>query len=341
MMTKHARTLLLIGMTAIHAVGDLAKIEAFVIDADDGCPIPNITVTASFGNDNGWKAWTESAPINRDIQTTDVHGRCLLSGKTNNGKVGCWVDGKQQNHYGTRSGTGFELEKKNLLGVWQPDNLVATIKLQRVDHPIPLFVKAVRMEGEADVAERFEGRLSYDVICGDWLPPVGKGVKEDIVFERIPRKILSHAELRGRSDITGRSFMDEIKVSFPGEENGIVDTRDSIGGMLIKTAPDSGFAPRYTLWQKLDSHLKYKNSNDKGKCLCFRIRTKKDIHGNIVSSCYGKIYGDINITLGYEYAIGGVEFLYYLNPTPNDRNLEWDMKNNLCPNPGEIGQRQP
>ena len=29
-------------------------------------------------------------------------------------------------------------------------------------------------------------------------------------------------------------------------------------------------------------------------------------------------------------------FLYYLNPAPNDRNLEWDMKNNLCPNPGNI-----
>jgi len=35
-----------------------------------------------------------------------------------------------------------------------------------------------------------------------------------------------------------------------------------------------------------------------------------------------------------------VEFLYYLNPTPLDRNLEWDMKNNLCPNPGMVG-RQP
>ena len=26
-----------------------------------------------------------------------------------------------------------------------------------------------------------------------------------------------------------------------------------------------------------------------------------------------------------------------LNPTPLDRNLEWDMKNNLCPNPGNVG----
>ena len=32
---------------------------------------------------------------------------------------------------------------------------------------------------------------------------------------------------------------------------------------------------------------------------------------------------------------------YYLNPTPLDRNLEWDMRNNLYPNPGSLGERRP
>ncbi len=27
----------------------------------------------------------------------------------------------------------------------------------------------------------------------------------------------------------------------------------------------------------------------------------------------------------------GVYFTYYLNLTPNDRNLEWDMEHNICP----------
>ena len=42
-----------------------------------------------------------------------------------------------------------------------------------------------------------------------------------------------------------------------------------------------------------------------------------------------------------DVGLRSVEFLYYLNPTPLDRNLEWDMKNNLCPNPGKIGAPQP
>ena len=61
-----------------------------------------------------------------------------------------------------------------------------------------------------------------------------------------------------------------------------------------------------------------------------------DDNGNVKSAYYGKIYGDFNMQ-----DIDGVEFLYYLNPILNDRNLEWDMKNNLCPNPGNIGQLQP
>jgi hypothetical protein len=49
----------------------------------------------------------------------------------------------------------------------------------------------------------------------------------------------------------------------------------------------------------------------------FRVRTKLDENGNVVSARYGKIYGDF------------MQFSYYLNPTPNDRNVEFDPKQNL------------
>ncbi len=45
-----------------------------------------------------------------------------------------------------------------------------------------------------------------------------------------------------------------------------------------------------------------------------------DERGNIVSAHYGKIYGDF------------MQFSYYLNPTPNDRNVEFDPKQNLLKN---------
>lgn len=56
----------------------------------------------------------------------------------------------------------------------------------------------------------------------------------------------------------------------------------------------------------------------------FRVRTMKDDKGNIVSALYGKIYGDFQFD-----ERGRVTFTYYLNPTPNDRNVEFNPKKNL------------
>jgi hypothetical protein len=52
----------------------------------------------------------------------------------------------------------------------------------------------------------------------------------------------------------------------------------------------------------------------------FRVRTVYDEKGKIKSALYGKIYGDF------------MSFTYYLNPTPNDRNMEFDPKQNLFKN---------
>jgi hypothetical protein len=54
----------------------------------------------------------------------------------------------------------------------------------------------------------------------------------------------------------------------------------------------------------------------------FRVRTKLDKNGNIVNAHSGKIYGDF------------MQFSYYLNPKPNDRNIEFDPKHNLMTNLG-------
>ena len=47
------------------------------------------------------------------------------------------------------------------------------------------------------------------------------------------------------------------------------------------------------------------------------VSTVLDANGNVKSALYGKIYGDF------------MKFTYYLNPTPNSRNMEFDPKNNL------------
>jgi hypothetical protein len=95
-----------------------------------------------------------------------------------------------------------------------------------------------------------------------------------------------------------------------------------------RNAPKSGYNSKFSI-----SFISSKNegcvvSFSKSRKQYFRVRTQKS--ENTISSClYGKIDRDISIfqtkTRKCEIA-----FIYYLNPTPNDRNMEYDPEKNLC-----------
>ena len=63
------------------------------------------------------------------------------------------------------------------------------------------------------------------------------------------------------------------------------------------------------------------SNDDKHYLYYFRIRTQTNELGQVTNALYGKIYGQINGC-----------FTYFLNPTPNDRNVEFDPKRNLFMN---------
>ena len=74
--------------------------------------------------------------------------------------------------------------------------------------------------------------------------------------------------------------------------------------------------------------------------LIFRVRTKIDNDGNIISANYGKIYGPIQFG-GGRPTDRPITFTYYFNPdgTPN---LEYDPKKDLLKLGGyELGPTDP
>ena len=313
---------------------DLAKVGAFVVDGRTGEPLKNVLVRGGFDNHWGWLA-VKGAPLpNESFARTDVNGFCRLRGRTNIGEAGVSVREAPPGFYRPRYGEGWSLRRKNLLGIWQPDNLVATIRLQRVERPIPLFVKRVakvtRGVFTADIFPKGEDTLRYDLLMGDWLPPVGTGRVADVTFTRHPREDLGEG-VNG-ADVRGPSYRDSMTVRFPGEGNGLVESNPPPNLRLrIRTAPEDGYLPEYQCWKGRDKTLEHVGSYDENRCFCFRIRTRRDDRGRIVEAYYGKIYGDILMYTGYNFIVCGVKFLYYLNPTPLDRNLEWDRKTNLGP----------
>lgn len=332
----------LVTMLSIVTHADTAHISILVQDADTLKPIKGAGVKAWFENKIGWRAWSESTPIVTDTCITDSRGRCELNGKTNVGHVSCEVIAPPQGYYRGYGGS-FTFKYKSLLGVWQPDNHVMTILLDRVEKPIPMFVKKALFPDVRRVVEEIskieQGSFSYDLIKGDWLQPWGNGEFADIVFRRLPREDCGIG-VNGRGQ-TRPSFRDVVTIDFSGKGNGMVEVSvKNASELKIRTSAVSGFISHYEQACGRGKDLQTFKTQSDAKCLCFRVRTKYDDKGNVIEAYYGKIYGDI--TIGWSFlGISSVKFLYYLNPTPNDRNLEWDMKNNLCPNPGELGTLRP
>ena len=325
---------------------DIAKFSVVVLSADDLKPIEGVQVHANFWENNGWKAWTQAPHVDIDQQTTDNNGFCRLKGKTNCGNVCCFVSVPPKGFYvGDSWGTDFK--KKNIFGVWQPDNLVVTLRLQRVENPIPLFVKQLFSRASASVSSNYfdigKGKMQFDMVKGSFLPPIGKGEHADICFTRLKREDLGIGTTF-RGSITAPAYKDSMSIRFTGEDNGLVEVSSKkTAGIKIRTAPEDGYTPDYLVTKGRDKNVKYFSSSNPDRNFAFRIRTKKDKNGKIVSAYYGKIYGDIEIKKPYtvEVSVAAPSFMYYLNPKSLDRNLEWDMKANLCPNPGSLVQKQP
>ncbi|MBQ8112747.1 MAG: hypothetical protein IJ146_06020 [Kiritimatiellae bacterium] len=327
---------------------DLAKFTAYVVDDMTGAPISNAEVTAGFNVDIGWKAWTESAPIVRDRRQTGQDGKCNLSGRTNTGRTWAAVEHPPSGYYSAvGQDSQLHFKRKDIWGVWQPDNLVVTIRLQRVEHPIPLKARHAKIYKGGGI-ESFDGTngvLRYDLVIGDWLPPEGRGIMADIV-------IRTHLECGGELKITehqrAQLYDYTSTIEFPGEGNGLVEKECSRGiyGLRIRMAPEEGYLKkkeiRYGMKRVVfgsnEYPKEYSECND-AMCYCFRVRSRFNEKGELVGAYYGKIYGDFSFFAGPTQFVGA-NFLYYLNPTPLDRNLEWDRKTNLFDEPNSKRRRR-
>src|SRR5574344_1423850 len=231
-------------MLAAACLADDARFSAYVVDEVSGEPISGARVKSWFEMDIGWRAWSESPPIVTDEGVTDIKGSCRQRGKTNTGGITCHAE-KPGEYY---RGVFFKkLESKNFWGIWQPDNLVATIRLQRVEHPIPLFVRNVGDHINRSKAGRWNGTnmvLRYDFVKGDYLPPDGNGEVADIVVDsRVT--YLESTNVYGEA----KTFFDITNVfSFPGEGNGLIPIiTKPTDGIKLRIAPVNGYENDFAL----------------------------------------------------------------------------------------------
>ena len=348
--------LLLAVLTVACLKADTARFSVVVLDLEEGFPISNATVRANFAKDIGWRAWTDSACPDVAIATTDKNGVCKLKGKTNCGRVCCWVSKPPKKYY-RDDGWGYKYKSKNIFGVWQPDNLVVTLRLQRVEHPIPLFVKKATLQNFKNGIGGFDGTNSvvrFDFLKGDWLPPHGSGEVADIAFistvkitdkERKFRYATRRVEdvlFYDLSTAISMCFKEDALSAFEVEQNTGIKIRkaqERLSSSVI--AKNRGMRKIINTKFKNEWNCEYYSNFEESTCYQFRARSKYDNKGDLKEAYYGKIYGDFEIEGDEKKGVTRISFMYYLNPTLLDRNLEWDMKNNLCTDPGSLSEPMP
>lgn len=218
-------------------------------------------------------------------------------------------------HYKTYGGRYLFKEKKG--SQWEPWNPTVELVLKPILKPIPMYARKVEMLRVPVVGQP----VGFDLVASDWVAPHGKGSVSDLIFTL--QKTFVDVE---------KPFEASLTITFANEDDGIQPTiaAPHVGSelRLPRFAPEAGYESKLvksTSRAAVNQMIVPANKEDLN--YFFRVRTvKKD--KKIVSTNYGKIDRDIDFDIiNSDTAL--LFFTYYLNPTPNDRNMEFDLKRNL------------
>ena len=206
----------------------------------------------------------------------------------------------------------------------KPEDREFDIKLlvRKIENPIPMFANTVELELPVQRKE-----IGFDFIKADWVRPYGKGHIADCTF------------IGTKTYEDGDNYQTSVVMGFPGEKSGLlldaVAKKQDFERSDFKTsrsAPTDGYEAAKEFTAIKTSEKGYEGSTTDATYL-FRSRVQLDEEGKIVSCHYGKMIDAVNVATKSGRPEGNpiVRFTYYFNPTPMDRNLEFDPKQNLFP----------
>ena len=273
---------------------------------ENGQPVENANVSLGFGNASV-KGITDAKGCFSGEGIGDIRGiGCTIT------KDGYYLSGAPipRFHYSETSNR------------WEPWDETYTTILRPIGKPIALYAKKVQVNIPV-----LDKPCGYDLEVSDWVMPYGKGMKKDFVFTIRTKEVKDAGNFDAQGDLTFANSLDGL------QETTVPEVGKNSAFRWKRLAPENGYQPKFQLqntwWESL--HQKpirsFKFGGKEWEGYFFRVRTVEQ-NGQIVSAHYGKIRGGIEIE-PRETPTCTIIFTYYFNPTPNDRNLEWDTKKNL------------
>ncbi len=294
MKTKVMATLLAM-IISQSACASSVKLKVHVHN-EEGAPVANAKVKAAFNDRSGN---TEFLPSMKD--QTDEEGNASVSGR-DDFYTPVWVE--KEGYYESYWETLVD----------KPETHDFSILLRAKLNPIPMYAKTTVLNAN-DKQGRVNGKqFGYDFMVGDFVPPHGNGSTSDLLITHTYQK----------KDTWNYSF--DILVEFSNSEDGLIpfffdENFKNSKFRSVYTSPYENYLDKWPLHMvRNGAGIPATGNMDKSRNYYFRVRTKLNEKGEVESAHYGKIYGEFP----------GIS--YYLNPTPNDRNLEFDPKQNLLKN---------
>lgn len=248
---------------------------------------------------------------------TDAEGKATATG-TSMARMAAVI--QKEGYYESRE-TLYNLKFDREKLQWLPYEREVKLVLRKIVNPIPMYAWNMRCMDYPVVTNVWVG---YDMLLAEWMPPHGKGAVEDVRFH-VLRAVDAY-------DRTHPAVV--LTILFMGEKNGVcgIDDQTVSNQSWLKlpySAPREGYSEKEFRFEKRLGEHEFKTMTNTGTTNCFfRIRSKIDKDGNFIDGLYGKIHGPVGVEGGKHIPIC---MIYYVNPTPNDLNMEFDPKKNLIP----------
>lgn len=283
-----------------HRDGAKGRITVRVVDSK-GTPVSGANVEVYYAA--GGKKNTQVRGM------TDRGGKISAEGLSNS-FCNLYVDKK--GYYRTTQQYSFvrpDLDVKD--GRWQPWNPTVEVILKEKRSPVRMISKRV------DAKLPYNKTVDFDCFAGDWLPPYGLGKQPCLSF-------LYRSEYNG----TFGYLTNSLTLSVPRGGGFIHCKQDAFStNWSLYEAPQTGYV----------SPVAFELKRTPEKVLldvtlaagCYLVFCTDILNGSRVeteSRCFGKIrefeYGEDYKRPGF----GFVKFTYYINPAPNNHNLEAEEK---------------
>jgi len=305
------------GVITVMAGNEVPSRVRFIVKDDANRAVIGASVDGCFLDDSA------SGARDRFGGTSDTNGTVCAEGRT---WMGVYARFTANGYYTTTIRQNLRFERsQNGKGYVRPKrwDIDIPVLLKPVKTPVPMFYRRVANPYIGPFAGIGRYRLcctsQYDLVTGDFLPPYGKGLTADIEFDWAMAIYTTNAIGRALQYDTNCDV--RMARSADGIGEGTPDGADDgqYGSLCISdyTAPTDGYIKQFSFYRKVRD-AKAETNDDHHYLYYFRIRTQTNEMGQVTNALYGKIYGQINGS-----------FTYFLNPTPNDRNVEHDPKRNL------------